>query len=555
MKKILTKISFLICIISFGQELTTIKISVPKKTDEVFIVGNQKNLGNWQPDKIKMKKTSDFERKISLNLTFPAEFKFTRGNWDNEAIVEDYQYETNIILKENNSDLKYKILHWKDDKIEKGNISLSYQFKYITSSYYPNEKRTLRVFLPQKYDSSKKYPVIYTLDGESLFDVLIKNISILQDKTFDDNNTIPQCIVISIDNTNRGRDLKPNFGIDSNLPLGTFREGTEIFYKILNKEIVPFIDKNYSTSGFNVLIGHSDSGHFVTQLYLKNDNEFDGIIALSVNDFDDYYKKQIPKKLSQKKSKLLFLGYGNKDIDFNELGYFLDKLNLDNKDLMVAKYNAHHIQMPFVSLFDALQFVFSDYKFYDKLIEETYNKEFNYQSFTELYQKNIYKKYGIETEIGYDIEYLLNKSLETDNTFVFHSILDEMDRTNIYQLQFRFWYCYEFNQNERAKSYLYQMLEIENLNDKLIFFRSLQRQYSDFFLNKIKQPKEFIMFVEQAKLKWPEYSLEFNYLILNTLVKEKIKSPKIKKYYSYCEQNFKKNQYFEIDDLKKLKNK
>lgn len=90
MKGFVTKIVLLICVISFGQELTTIKILVPKKIDEVFIVGNQEKLGNWQPDKIKMERISDFEREITLNLTFPVEFRFTRGNWDNEAIIKDY---------------------------------------------------------------------------------------------------------------------------------------------------------------------------------------------------------------------------------------------------------------------------------------------------------------------------------------------------------------------------------------------------------------------------------------------------------------------------------
>ena len=54
----------------FGQEITTIRVSVPDKTDEVFISGNQENLGNWQADKVKMKKISDYEREVSLNLSF-----------------------------------------------------------------------------------------------------------------------------------------------------------------------------------------------------------------------------------------------------------------------------------------------------------------------------------------------------------------------------------------------------------------------------------------------------------------------------------------------------
>lgn len=431
-------------------------------------------------------------------------------------------------------------------------FTINYEVNYFKSNYYPNEERVLKVFLPEGYDASKKYPVVYTLDGESLFKPLIQNISVLQDKTFEDNNIIPQCIVVSIDNTNRGRDLKPNMGDDPNLPLGTFRKETEIFYKILNEEIVPFIINNYSTSGFNILIGHSDSGHFVTQSYLKDDNIFNGVIALSVNDFGDYFRKQIPLKLGQENSKLLFLGYGNMDIDFNELGYFLRTLNLNDEHLKIAKYNANHTQMPFVSLFDALQFMFSDYRFYDKLIEETYDNEFTYLSFKELYKKNILEKYGIRTVIGYDVDYLLYKSVETKNTFVFHRILDEIDRTKDLQLQFRFWYCNEFNQNERARSYLYQMLDSEDVTDKLIFFANLNNQYSDFFINKIKQPQEFVEFIKQAKAKWPEYTLEFNYLILKTWIDSGIESPQKEQYYRYCVQNFKINDYFTKENLQEL---
>ena len=43
---------------------TLIKVKVPNKNDIVFISGNQDALGNWEEDKIKMKKTSEFERTI-----------------------------------------------------------------------------------------------------------------------------------------------------------------------------------------------------------------------------------------------------------------------------------------------------------------------------------------------------------------------------------------------------------------------------------------------------------------------------------------------------------
>lgn len=75
----------------------TIRVKVPKKEDTVYITGNQTNLGAWNPEKIKMRKTSDFEREIKLKLKTPAEFKFTRGTWDSEAeMVGTYG---NVLIK------------------------------------------------------------------------------------------------------------------------------------------------------------------------------------------------------------------------------------------------------------------------------------------------------------------------------------------------------------------------------------------------------------------------------------------------------------------------
>lgn len=553
MRKILTQILILVSTVSFGQELTSIKVTVPHKTDEVYIVGNQEKLGDWVPDKIKMNNFSPYEREISLDLSYPAEFKFTRGNWESEANVVNYESGDPIILTKNSNPYQFEIENWKDEKIENSKFSLKYDVKYLTSTYYPNEERVLKVFLPKNYTASQKYPVLYTLDGQNLFHLVMQNVSVLQDKSADDNNIIPECIVVAIDNTNRRRDLTPNMGLHSEVPLGEFVKDTETFYKIINQEIVPLINKNYSVSGFNVIIGHSDAGHFVTQLFLKDDNRFKGVIALSVNDFKNYFHAKLPEILNKNHSKLFFVGYGNKDDEFNLLGNYLENQKIVNENFMVKQYNADHVQLPVTSLFDAIKFMFSEYKSYDKLIETTYNKDFKYQTFRESYINTVADRYGIKTDIDYDIYYLLNKAAAKNNPFVFNLLLDEIDRSTALQLQIRFFAANRFDQNERAKNYLYEMLKSNDETDKLIFYANLHTQYKDFFVNKLKQPEVFIAFIEKAKNKWPEYTLAFNYLILKTAADEKMKFSNRKKYYTYCQQNFKENRYFTQEDLKKVK--
>lgn len=66
----------------------TINVTVRNKNDVVYIAGDQPGLGNWNPRKIKMKKTSDFERTLKVKLKSPAQFKFTRGSWETQAVME-----------------------------------------------------------------------------------------------------------------------------------------------------------------------------------------------------------------------------------------------------------------------------------------------------------------------------------------------------------------------------------------------------------------------------------------------------------------------------------
>ena len=78
-KSIVCSIVLILSGMMFSQTQKTIKVIVPNKTDEVYITGNQEALGNWTPDLVKMDKVSDYERTITLNLTYPAEFKFTKN--------------------------------------------------------------------------------------------------------------------------------------------------------------------------------------------------------------------------------------------------------------------------------------------------------------------------------------------------------------------------------------------------------------------------------------------------------------------------------------------
>lgn len=130
MKNILIIAFTILHLLAFGQNnKITIIVKVPNQNDNVYIVGNQSEIGNWLPEKVLMKKKSKFERIFEfVPSEFPVEFKFTKGSWEKEAIVEFHQQGN---LKINSSEKRiysYNILTFNQDKIT--NFDKKYRKKY-----------------------------------------------------------------------------------------------------------------------------------------------------------------------------------------------------------------------------------------------------------------------------------------------------------------------------------------------------------------------------------------------------------------------------------------
>jgi predicted alpha/beta superfamily hydrolase len=91
-----------------------LKVTVPNIDDEVFIVGNQESLGSWNPAKVKLKKVSDFERVLKLNVQFPMEFKLTKGNWETEGFTNQTTNsgENVVIYNPQSETINLKVVNW-----------------------------------------------------------------------------------------------------------------------------------------------------------------------------------------------------------------------------------------------------------------------------------------------------------------------------------------------------------------------------------------------------------------------------------------------------------
>jgi predicted alpha/beta superfamily hydrolase len=181
-----------------------------------------------------------------------------------------------------------------------------------------NEERRVIIHLPRDYsrDTSRKYSVMYVLDGTSQDQHTADKITVLSDA-----GLIPNAIVVGLPNTrgNRERDQTPPFMRrdvnDQNSPLGA----ADKFLSFVEKELIPFVESNYRTSGYRTLSGNSRGGLFVLYSLMEKPNLFQARFCYStpVWRFDNLMVNKTAEFLrsSSGLEGFLFLSVGEKETE------------------------------------------------------------------------------------------------------------------------------------------------------------------------------------------------------------------------------------------------
>ena len=143
----------------------------------------------------------------------------------------------------------------------------------------------LLVSLPANYSNQKKYPVLYFLDGYYAAPIAQEAMKVLKNET-------QEFITVSIaGDESHDYDWLVNRWTDytfTKLPKvdsaftkiwnisspGLISGGGETFYKIMKDEMIPMIERKYSTNQERGLAGHSLSGLFVAHVLFKGDGVF-----------------------------------------------------------------------------------------------------------------------------------------------------------------------------------------------------------------------------------------------------------------------------------------
>jgi predicted alpha/beta superfamily hydrolase len=220
------------------------------------------------------------------------------------------------------------------------------------------QNRKLSIYLPDGYDTAKvKFPVIYVLDGEGRCQHIVPTTRFLLG-----NNKMPGVIVVGIHNIDRNHDFLPDS--TKSVPTGG---GADNFITFFRKELIPYIDKNYKTESYKVLIGHSFGGLFAMYALLKDPDLFDSYIAM---DPSFWYKDQMLVKIAKEElakpgnwNKSVFItgreGEGLKSMGIPPVQKQLESSAPKELNWKLAAYpREDHGSVTFKSAYDGLRFIF-----------------------------------------------------------------------------------------------------------------------------------------------------------------------------------------------------
>lgn len=144
------------------------------------------------------------------------------------------------------------------------------------------EKRILNIYLPEGYNKNDAitYPVIYLLDGSADED-FIHIVGLVQFNSFEWIKQVPRSIVVGIATVDRRRDLTYPTSIESDKKKYPTTGHSDKFMAFIEKELQPYIQKQFKTNDSKTIIGQSLGGLFATEVLLKKPTLFNKYIIVS----------------------------------------------------------------------------------------------------------------------------------------------------------------------------------------------------------------------------------------------------------------------------------
>lgn len=141
------------------------------------------------------------------------------------------------------------------------------------------ESRSLTISKPDSYgNGTDRFPVLYLLDGETNFEYTAAIVHFLAD-----SDRIPEMIVVAINNRDaehRTHDLTPPSQDEIENRFSPGNGGADAFLAFISDELVPYVEQNYRTRPYRILVGHSFGGLFAIHALVTKPKLFNAYIAI-----------------------------------------------------------------------------------------------------------------------------------------------------------------------------------------------------------------------------------------------------------------------------------
>jgi hypothetical protein len=240
--------------------------------------------------------------------------------------------------------------------------------KFIIKSNILNEERTCLISLPDSYNdttqTAKKYPIIILLDGYTHFKTASGIVHFMSSNR-NRNNLMPESIIIAIENVDRERDFT-HTKIKTKRP--NTMGGGRNFLNFIEKELIPYVDKNYRTEPSRTLIGHSLGGLLTLNAYMDKNSVFNAYMSIDPSIWwsQEIMKNKVDSISSISFNKKLYMATANQ----GEANYERNKQRHDNfYELLIKKSKEpqnveiqyfekeNHHSVPLIALYEGLLFI------------------------------------------------------------------------------------------------------------------------------------------------------------------------------------------------------
>lgn len=227
---------------------------------------------------------------------------------------------------------------------------------YVIVSKILKQNRKIQVYLPKSYSkTSKRYPVLYVLDGQRYF---LNAIAYQQSLVH--FSRIPEFIVVGIASKEKNRER-----------LRWFREQPEDFMDFLEKELTVWVDQKFRTNNDRMAFGWQAAGAFLIDALTARPGLLDACFVASMT---FRYAKKLPAVLLKKhletnptaKNYLYFAlspseTWASKA--HNDLAKLLKDKNPENLQWKYGVYEEEdHWTTPYRTIYNGLRNYYSDYK-------------------------------------------------------------------------------------------------------------------------------------------------------------------------------------------------